>query len=535
MTANSDESIQNIRVIDSVQINKEKNISEVLRNIPGVNIKRSSGIASFTYRGLPSRYSLILINGTRVNDSSSVDDSFDLNSIDISEVKKIEVMTGPAALAYGTSAVASVINIITNDYKNQLSTIQGFRQRYQVDKSFLTMNTSTHIGSFYEEQEQLSAAVNTEEKDLVIKKGVSLGHEWVTEKDSYKLSSLFNEYYNQIDAYIGSEFSDVEDVDVVKRIGLVNFEFKNERWSFSQNFYYNNRDSRTLMLDNPVRTNFTSKNSLSSLEYKAIDHFIFGYNLELERATVDSRFKRDVNSLYSIYQNRYKNFSYSFSTRFENFDDNSVLAYSAGLLQSVGQNYFRLNYSSGYKRASFYQLYSADFGNSSLENEKTQVIDLSYQYKNLLKLSFFYNYINDVIGFNTQYENQDVLISKGIELKISKSYRFNRIELGASFIESKKNDSNNTLSNIPKEGYFLSWSRDFNTLGLDLRFNHVGIRKEGTESLSAYNLVSLSATRSVLNMQLRFSIFNFLNQSYQEAKDFSRPSRNYELELSYKF
>jgi outer membrane cobalamin receptor len=240
MTANSDESIQNIRVIDSVQINKEKNISEVLRNIPGVNIKRSSGIASFTYRGLPSRYSLILINGTRVNDSSSVDDSFDLNSIDISEVKKIEVMTGPAALAYGTSAVASVINIITNDYKNQLSTIQGFRQRYQVDKSFLTMNTSTHIGSFYEEQEQLSAAVNTEEKDLVIKKGVSLGHEWVTEEDSYKLSSLFNEYYNQIDAYIGSEFSDVEDVDVVKRIGLVNFEFKNERWSFSQNFYYNN-------------------------------------------------------------------------------------------------------------------------------------------------------------------------------------------------------------------------------------------------------------------------------------------------------
>ena len=289
------------------------------------------------------------------------------------------------------------------------------------------------------------------------------------------------------------------------------------------------------MFNNPTRTNFSSKNFLSTLEYKASEHFIFGYNLELEKATVDSRFNRDVNSLYSIFQDRYKNFVYSFSTRVENFADKNVVAYSFGFLQSFEQNYFRLNYSKGYKRASLYQLYSTDFGNSALKNEKTQVIDLSYQYKNFLKLSIFYNYINDVIGFDTQYENQDILISKGAELKVTKSYDLGRVEIGASFIESKKNDSNNTLSNIPKEGYFLSWSGDFKTLKLNFRFNHVGTRQEGVENLSAYNLVSISALKFVANAQLRFSVFNALNQSYQEAYNFSTPSRNYELELTYKF
>lgn len=71
-------------------------------------------------RGRPP---LILIDGIAQNSANGF--GFDLNTIDLSAVERIEVVRGPSA-AYGTGATGGIINIITRQpseeqLENQIS------------------------------------------------------------------------------------------------------------------------------------------------------------------------------------------------------------------------------------------------------------------------------------------------------------------------------------------------------------------------------------------------------------------------------
>ncbi|MCS7045883.1 MAG: TonB-dependent receptor [Gemmataceae bacterium] len=74
-------------------------------NNPGNN-----GQANINLRGLGSNRNLILIDGRRPM-VSSADQTVDLNTIPLSLIESIEVITGGAAAVYGADAVAGVVNI----------------------------------------------------------------------------------------------------------------------------------------------------------------------------------------------------------------------------------------------------------------------------------------------------------------------------------------------------------------------------------------------------------------------------------------
>jgi len=78
-----------------------------------------SGIA---LRGLSEKYTLVLVDGVRVSPygwpSNGYDSFFDLNSLPLSFIERIEVVKTGAASEYGSDAVGGVINIITRkNYK----------------------------------------------------------------------------------------------------------------------------------------------------------------------------------------------------------------------------------------------------------------------------------------------------------------------------------------------------------------------------------------------------------------------------------
>ena len=62
--------------------------------------------------GLGNKYILILINGQKL--SGDISNNVDLNRINMSRVKRIEVLDGAASSLYGSDAIAGVINIITD-------------------------------------------------------------------------------------------------------------------------------------------------------------------------------------------------------------------------------------------------------------------------------------------------------------------------------------------------------------------------------------------------------------------------------------
>ena len=117
-------------------------IGQILREMPSVaggaqttQINNGgSGIMQISLRGMGAVRTLVLLNGRRV--TSSVNDgangiSVDLNTIPTAIIERIEVLKDGASAAYGSDAVAGVVNIITKKgHKGfELSTYYGDTSR----------------------------------------------------------------------------------------------------------------------------------------------------------------------------------------------------------------------------------------------------------------------------------------------------------------------------------------------------------------------------------------------------------------------
>ena len=99
-------------------------IGQLLREIPSVSGRAQttqvnyggSGVTQVSLRGLGAVRTLVLLNGRRV--TPSVDEgangiSVDLNTIPTAIIERVEVLKDGASAAYGSDAVAGVVNIIT--------------------------------------------------------------------------------------------------------------------------------------------------------------------------------------------------------------------------------------------------------------------------------------------------------------------------------------------------------------------------------------------------------------------------------------
>jgi vitamin B12 transporter len=109
---------QTITVLDQQEIQRTNpaSVEEALSRIPGVFVDRAgtAGFSSLYLRGAESSHVLILIDGVRVNDPTTTRGSaYDLSSIDIQQLDRIEVLRGPASAIYGADALAGVVNFIT--------------------------------------------------------------------------------------------------------------------------------------------------------------------------------------------------------------------------------------------------------------------------------------------------------------------------------------------------------------------------------------------------------------------------------------
>lgn len=94
-------------------------VADVFRNIPQQTYmrpegSRQSGAQYAELRGLGPDTTLILINGRRAPPSAAniTTNAFDLNTIPLPAVERIEVLPDSASAAYGTDAIGGIVNII---------------------------------------------------------------------------------------------------------------------------------------------------------------------------------------------------------------------------------------------------------------------------------------------------------------------------------------------------------------------------------------------------------------------------------------
>ena len=107
-----------ISVITREDLQKKpvQNLKDVLKDVPGVQItNESDNRQGVSIRGLGSGYTLILVDGKRVNSRNAVfrHNDFDLSWIPAESIERIEVVRGPMSSLYGSDALGGVVNIIT--------------------------------------------------------------------------------------------------------------------------------------------------------------------------------------------------------------------------------------------------------------------------------------------------------------------------------------------------------------------------------------------------------------------------------------
>jgi outer membrane receptor for ferrienterochelin and colicins len=100
------------------------NLADVLRNLAGIDVdgldarSNKTGNRVVSLRGLPSEYTLVLIDGKRQNVPGTVapnsfGDSASVFFPPLEAIERIEIVRSPMSTLYGADALAGVVNIIT--------------------------------------------------------------------------------------------------------------------------------------------------------------------------------------------------------------------------------------------------------------------------------------------------------------------------------------------------------------------------------------------------------------------------------------
>lgn len=103
-------------VIDRAEIERSQatDVAGILQQYAGLEISRSGGPgqpASLFVRGGNSNYTVLLIDGVRIDDATT--GAPPLADISSEMIERIEVIEGPRAALYGADALGGVVNIIT--------------------------------------------------------------------------------------------------------------------------------------------------------------------------------------------------------------------------------------------------------------------------------------------------------------------------------------------------------------------------------------------------------------------------------------
>ncbi|MBX9801827.1 MAG: TonB-dependent receptor [Caulobacteraceae bacterium] len=135
------------RVIDRRALDQRGAVfaADILTDVPGLSVVRSGafgGVAQVRMRGAAPGKTLVLVDGVPVNDPAEINGAFDFSGLELSDVERIEVLSGPQSSLWGSDAIGGVIAFTTRDPDGLAAELEG--------------------GSFDTVRSRLSAGVSTE-------------------------------------------------------------------------------------------------------------------------------------------------------------------------------------------------------------------------------------------------------------------------------------------------------------------------------------------------------------------------------------
>jgi len=516
-----------LTVIGQQQLQRSygKTLMEVLNQQVGITINGANnnlGTNQGLYvRGASAANTLILLDGVPQNDASAINSEFDLNTYNIDQIERIEILKGTQSTLYGSDAVAGVINIISKkgvgqDTKVNINATGGsygtFRGSINLRGS-VTEGADYFVGYSHVTSNGFSAAYDSTGKKGFDNDGFrqdnfqfSLGFRPVARLQG----RVFGKYnVNNADIDAGA-FADDKDYRFTNRNIIVGTSLQYKLGKTTLNFQYNNNWYDRNLTDDSAsiggfakyqQAHYTGKSQFLEL-YANSD---FTKNISLVGG-VDYRVNASDQSSMSISSfgpfaskklgadtTRTKQASVYASLLLKNlgglyleaggrFNNHSVYGnnYTFSFTPSyhIGENVkLFANVSSGYRVPSLYQLYS-EYGNANLQPEKSLGYEGGVSYtkgSNNFRVVGFKRRVKDVfifyfdpITFSSYYKNEDEQNDFGLEVEAS-TVLMDKLTLSANYTYVD-GEITSKLSPVKDTTYFNLYRRPAHTINVNASY-----------------------------------------------------------------
>jgi len=546
----------NVEVITGAEL-EEKHIatlSDALNLVSGMSFTQNGGLGkstSMNLRGFDSKRVLVLIDGVRYNDPTSLSGALFENII-LNNVQQIEVIKGAGSGIWGSEASAGVINIITKKPKEGTNgTISAEAGSFNTQKYGASVSHSTD--KYYG---QISYnKLTTDGFTAYAKNGVDIDN---YEDDGYKNTTKNFKGGYTIDDENKIDFSHTT-IDTYNE--------------------YDNASSDNLTSTTTSKNNLTGINFKNNTEITTTDlsyakatfkrDYSSGskYDGDIDEFGVKSKINYLEKSSFVVIGADYKSFKEEdvinkkyinkgfFVTNSNNFNEKTIVSESVRVDKydafedkntgkvGVKHNFtkdFHLSSNGGtaYNVPTLFNLYSSSYGNPNLKPETTKSFDFTVGYKEL-KATYFYNKITDMIDYDltiSKYGNlSGVSKLKGYEVDFKHNISDDAL-LSLNYTTlSAKNDDGKDLKRKAKEN--LKFGIDYyltNKLTFGLNGEYVGERydkddHQGTQT-GKYTLANGNINYTLSKMFSTYlKIENITNKYYQTVDNYATTPRGYYL------
>ena len=441
-----------VHVLSAQEIHEQgiTNFGDALtRMMPQASMAPNSMGTFLRLNGLGNKYILILINGQKL--SGDISNNVDLSRINMSRVKRIEILDGAASSLYGSDAIAGVINIITDQPTQHLisvasdTRVSGHGQLtedvtldiYKNGFGSYTSFTHDRADSYQNNNQEYIKGSDTELQPTIAPLFTGYRSNIIGQKFTYAPTD-----HLALNAGLDYSYKITSRPDTRSDItGGTDYEmrYKGFRWNIGGIYKFTAKNSlqATFTVDRfrygkeyDVATNDyavgdyvqSKKQRMMDGELKAIlgltrhSTTIFGANWRKDYLTATSgNIDQNVYTLAAYAQHEqmlFKDFTATVGLRLTHHETfNNHLTPKVALMYAPGNFRFRATYSSGFRAPGLDELYyhyfsvnrgkaQISFGNPNLSPEKSHYVSLNAEYRSqfiAVSLTGYLNRINDMV------------------------------------------------------------------------------------------------------------------------------------------
>jgi vitamin B12 transporter len=459
---------------ETILANSSRSIAEIIQAnstmfISGANATAGSNKEIYLLGADHGRV-LILVDGIPVTDPSMINNTFDLNHLDASQIDHIEILQGAQSTLWGSDAVAGVINIISkpdHEQKQSANALISFGSNGTLKSSIQAsgkMNKLHYLAtlSYHRSNEYSSATDSSGHADFDHDGYHQANTQWRLSypiNEYFKVSACFN--YSHYSAGLDAgAFADDRDYNTTNTnsMGGISLTYTRKHVQFFATQHYTH--ATRAFTDDSLSIGGFSKYSQGSYQGAAILSELYGVlqlnklitlvsGIENHHQVTDQHYyslsvfgpfetslgdtaTTDNLAAYGSVSINHKKYTMEGGIRANHhsiygFNHTFTLNPSWLLLPHTRLSF---NVSSAFKSPSLYQLYS-EYGNKKLHPESSLHYELSIQSatatgNHTLRLTWFKRnardlilFYSDPVTFESKYINRDRQFDHGVEMEYS--------------------------------------------------------------------------------------------------------------------